>query len=92
MTKEILIPLTDLDDDITLIRGIPEADLVFTFRMEGTLEFWCLKEGALVWSFDLESVLGDLADISPYFAFDYELDGRSSIRIAICVKSDELEG
>ena len=92
MTEELTLSLTDSNADRVLIRGIPEADLVFTFRMEGTLEFWCLKEGALVWSFDLESVLDDLADISPYFAFDYELDGRSSIRIAICVKSEELEG
>ena len=89
MTKEILIPLTDLDDDITLIRGIPEADLVFTFRMEGTLEFWCLKEGALVWSFDLESVLDHSVKISSFPALDYELDGQSSIKIAMCVKSME---
>ena len=92
MTKEILLPLHDSDANRAIIRSIPEADLVFTLRDEGTLELWCLKERALVWSFDLESVLDDLADISPYFAFDYELDGRSSIRIAICVKSDELEG
>ena len=89
MTKEILIPLTDLDDDITLIRGIPEADLVFTFRMEGTLEFWCLKEGALVWSFDLESVLDHSVKIPSIPALDYELDGQSSIKIAMCVKSME---
>ena len=89
VTKEILIPLTDLDDDITLIRGIPEADLVFTLKTAGTLECWCLKERALVWSLGLESVLDHSVEASRYTAFDYELDGRSSIRIAMCVESDE---
>ena len=42
VTKEILLPLQDSDVHRVIIRGIPEADLVFTLRETGTLEFWCL--------------------------------------------------
>ena len=89
MTKEILLPLHDSDASRVIIRSIPEADLVFTLRETGTLEFWCLKERALVWSFDLESVLDHSVKIPSIPALDYELDGQSSIKIAMCVSSME---
>ena len=89
MTEELTLSLTDSDADRVLLRGIPEADLVFTLKTAGTLECWCLKERALVWSLGLESVLDHSVEASRYTAFDYELDGRSSIRIAMCVESDE---
>ena len=89
MTEELTLSLTDSDADRVLIRGIPETDLVFTLKTTGILECWCLKERALVWSLGLESVLDHSVEASRYTAFDYELDGRSSIRIAMCVESDE---
>ena len=89
MTEELTLSLTDSDADRVLLRGIPEADLVFTLKTAGTLECWCLKERALVWSLGLESVLDHSVEASRYTAFDYELDGRSSIRIAMCVEGDE---
>ena len=89
MTKEILLPLHDSDANRAIIRSIPEADLVFTLRDEGTLEFWCLKERALVWSFDLESVLDHSVKIPSIPALDYELDRQSSIKIAMFVPSME---
>ena len=89
MTEELTLSLTDSDADGVLIRGIPEADLVFTLKTAGTLECWCLKERALVWSLDLESVLNHSVEASRHTAFDYELDGLSSIRIAMCIESDE---
>ena len=89
MTEELTLSLTDSDADRVLIRGIPEADLVFTLKTAGTLECWCLKERALVWSLGLESVLNHSVEASRYTAFDYEFDGRSSIRIAMCVEGDE---
>ena len=87
MTKEMFLSLRDSDNDRVLIRSIPEADLVLTIRMTGTLEFWCLKKKSLEWSFDLKSVLNHSVEISLNPAFDYELDGRSSIKIAMCVES-----
>ena len=88
MTKEILLPLHDSDANRVIIRGIPEADLVVMLRATGILEFWCLKGRTSAWSFDLKSVLNHSVKASFYnTTLDYELDGRSSMKIAMCCKS-----
>ena len=88
VTSEITIPVTS--SGINLIRGIPEAELVFVLRRTGILECWCLKERGRVWSFSLEPILKCAMDPTSFSAFDYEIaDENSTVMIAMCVESEE---